>query len=118
LGLCATRPSIETCLIDDSGDRARFKITANLARGDENRTVCYSDGHDPLDESVYNRANIDGSKVVWAREMDVANNLELIRCYGDRKVWLARAAAEQKEPQAGLLHGQHGAATQPQRWIT
>jgi hypothetical protein len=50
--------------------------------------------------------------------MDAADNLELIRYYGDRKVWLARAAAEQKEPQAGLLHGQHGAATQPQRWIT
>ena len=88
-----------------------MKIAANLARGDENRTLRYSDGHDPLDESVCNRANIDGSKVVWAREMDAEENLEPIRDYGDRKVWLARAGAGQKEPQAGLLHGQHGAAS-------
>ena len=35
--------------------------------------------HNPLNEWVYNSADIDGSKVVWAREMDTADNLELIR---------------------------------------
>jgi hypothetical protein len=39
-------------------------------------------------EQVYNAADIDGSKVVWAREMDAADNLELMHYYPDRKVWL------------------------------
>ncbi len=32
--------------------------------------------------------DIDSSKVVWAREMDRADNLELMHYYADRKVWL------------------------------
>ena len=48
----------------------------------------YSPRHNPFDEWVYNGADIDGSKVIWAREMDAANNLELIRYYRDRRVWL------------------------------
>ena len=51
--------------------------------------VRYSSNHDPADEWVYNGADIDGSKVVWAREMSSADNLELIRYYPSRKVWLA-----------------------------
>jgi hypothetical protein len=43
-----------------------------------------------LDEWVYNTADIDNSKVVWARDMDEAENLELIRYYKDRTVWLVQ----------------------------
>ena len=49
--------------------------------------------HNPLDEWVYNLADIDGSKVVWAREMDTTDNLELIHYYRDRKVWLVEPDA-------------------------
>ena len=52
--------------------------------------VRYSPSHNPLDEWVYNDPDIDNSKVIWAREMDPANNLELIRYYNDRKVWLVQ----------------------------
>jgi hypothetical protein len=41
-----------------------------------------------MDEWVYNSSDIDGSKVIWAREMDAASNLELLSYYRDRKVWL------------------------------
>jgi len=34
--------------------------------------------------------DIDGSKVIWAREMDGANNIELIQHYKDRKAWLVQ----------------------------
>jgi hypothetical protein len=51
--------------------------------------VRYSANHDSLVEWVYNEADIDKSKVVWAREMDPASNLELIRYFKDRRVWLA-----------------------------
>lgn len=50
--------------------------------------VRYNETHNPLDEWVYNSTDIDNSKVIWAREMDVANNTELIRYYHDRNVWL------------------------------
>ena len=39
-------------------------------------------------EWVYNEADIDASKVVWARDMGEAANRELIRYYPDRQVWL------------------------------
>jgi hypothetical protein len=50
--------------------------------------VRYSPDHDCLTDWVYNAADIDGSKVVWAREMDPSNNQNLLRYYKDRKVWL------------------------------
>ena len=55
--------------------------------------VRYWGNHDPFDEWVYNSADIDGSKVVWARDSDATNNLELIHYYKDRKVWLVEPDA-------------------------
>jgi hypothetical protein len=40
-----------------------------------------------LEQWVYNAADIDASKVVWAWDMDVANNLELVHYYPNRHVW-------------------------------
>ncbi len=39
-------------------------------------------------EWVYNRADIDGSAIVWAQDMGEVLNRELLNYYGDRKVWL------------------------------
>jgi hypothetical protein len=52
--------------------------------------VRYSPDHSSLDEWVYNAPDIDNSKIVWAREMDAENNLELIHYYKDRTVWLVQ----------------------------
>jgi len=52
--------------------------------------VRYASAHDPIDEWVFNDADIDGSKIIWARDMDEASNRDLIRHYSDRKAWLAR----------------------------
>jgi hypothetical protein len=40
------------------------------------------------EEWVYNHADIDGSAVIWARDMGDARNRELLDYYRDRKVWL------------------------------
>jgi hypothetical protein len=53
--------------------------------------VRYRPEHDPLLEWVYNSADIDGQKVVWARDMGAAKNEELLRYYRDRRVWLLEA---------------------------
>jgi hypothetical protein len=50
--------------------------------------VRYSLTHQPLDEWVYNAADIDGSKVIWARDMGDVKNRELIHYYQGRTVWL------------------------------
>lgn len=55
--------------------------------------VRYSAEHQPLDEWVYNAADIDRSKVIWARDMGAAENEELIRYYRDRTVWLVQPDA-------------------------
>jgi hypothetical protein len=68
----------------------RAKIESDLERltGKQLAIVRYAPGHNPLDEWVYNAADIDNSKVVWAWDMDDTNNQKLIRYYKDRTVWL------------------------------
>jgi hypothetical protein len=56
--------------------------------GNQLAIVRYNSWHNPFNEWVYNKADIDASKVVWAREMDEKDNKELIHYYPDRKVWL------------------------------
>jgi hypothetical protein len=49
--------------------------------------VEYGSGHDVNYEWVYNRADIDGSRIVWARGMGADKDQELFSYYPDRKVW-------------------------------
>ena len=56
--------------------------------------VRYSRSHDPHDEFVFNRANIDGSPIVWARDLGDAANRELIDYYPSRQVWLLAPDAD------------------------
>jgi hypothetical protein len=69
-------------------ERLRVEEQLKHGAGEQLAIVRYSSRHNPFDEWVYNTADIDGSSVVWAREMDAANNRELIDYYKDRKVWL------------------------------
>jgi hypothetical protein len=36
---------------------------------------------------VYNAADIDGSRIVWARDMDAFRNAELMQYYPQRQAW-------------------------------
>jgi hypothetical protein len=71
--------------------RAAFLAQLDSLPGGQLVLVRYKPDHDPLIDWVYNGANIDRSKVVWARDMGVAKNEELIRYYKDRRVWLLDA---------------------------
>ena len=62
--------------------------------GDQLAIVRYSPTHDPIDEWVFNAADIDESKVIWAREMNADANRELIQYYGNRRVWLVQPDQE------------------------
>ena len=74
-------------------ERAGIESALEKLPGQQLAIVRYGKKHEPLDEWVYNDADIDGSKVVWAREMDTADNLELIHYYPDRRVWLVEPDA-------------------------
>jgi len=50
--------------------------------------VRYRTDHDLLIEWVYNEADIDNSRVIWARDMGQPANQELLRYFKDRRVWL------------------------------
>jgi hypothetical protein len=52
--------------------------------------VRYGAQHNPYNEWVYNAADIDHAKVIWAREMGAASDEELLRFYKDRTVWLVQ----------------------------
>jgi hypothetical protein len=53
--------------------------------------VRYAERHPPNQERVYNHAQIDASQIVWAREMDMASNEELLKYFSDREAWLVEA---------------------------
>jgi hypothetical protein len=49
--------------------------------------VRYGPHPDPTLDWVYNEANIDAAKVVWARDMGKDDNQELLTYFKDRRVW-------------------------------
>jgi len=70
----------------------RARVLRQLEASSQKQLVLvrYRPDHDPLQEWVYNGADIDGSKVVWARDMGPQQNEELVRYYAGRRVWLAK----------------------------
>lgn len=56
--------------------------------------VRYSSRHIFQDEWVYNAADIDNARVVWARDLGAAENEKLIAYYPGRSVWLLEPDVE------------------------
>jgi hypothetical protein len=79
-------PLIWTC----QGDPSRAAIAEKLAQtpGKHLIMVRYTEDHNIHDEWVYNGAEIDGAKVLWARELDGEQNAKLFAYFKDRQVWL------------------------------
>jgi hypothetical protein len=49
--------------------------------------VTYGANHDPNAEWVYNAADIDASPVVWARSMGDDTDQQLLKYFGERRIW-------------------------------
>jgi hypothetical protein len=66
------------------------KIVAQLQQiqGDHLVIVRYGPHHDVDRDWVYNEPDVDNSKIVWARDMGYDNNVELLRYFSRRHVWL------------------------------
>jgi hypothetical protein len=78
------------------GIHERGRILEALERGGGRHLVIvrYSPQHDVHEEWVYNGADIDGSKVVWARELNKSQNRKLLDYFPDWRVWLLEADAQ------------------------
>ncbi len=74
----------------------RSSIVEDLNRAPDQHLIIvrYTPEHITHEDWVYNNADIDGAKVVWAREMDTDQNRKLIEYFKDRHVWLLEADAE------------------------
>ena len=68
--------------------------------------VRYGPRHSPHEEWVYNEADIDGARVVWARDLGPAGNRDLLAHFDDRRVWTLATDTEPLE----LLEVERGAA--------
>lgn len=77
-------------LSKDTWATERSRILQNLERtgGFHLIIVKYCNTHYPNHHWVYNRADIDNAKVVWAMDMGLEKNKELLDYFNDRKVWL------------------------------
>ncbi len=83
-GICD--PLFWTCEGDPS--RATIEKTLEHTPGKHLIMVRYTEDHNIHDDWVYNGAEIDGAKVLWARELDAQQNAKLLDYFKDRKVWL------------------------------
>jgi hypothetical protein len=95
-------------------ERAALEAQLRSLPGPQLVLVRYRKTHDPLLDWVYNGADIDRQKVVWARDMGAAQNEELLRYYNDRRVWLLEADEEKPKltPYLRSQDGQSLAATE------
>jgi len=71
-------------------DRQRVLARMEELPGRHLLLVHYGLQHDVRQAWVFNHADIDGSKVVWANDMGPEQNRELIEYFKDRKTWLVQ----------------------------
>lgn len=80
-------------MLEESGtvpkqmDRQRILSQLNRTPGEHLVIVHYQQRDIPSIEWVYNRADIDHAKVVWARDMGPEANQELVRYFHNRRIW-------------------------------
>jgi hypothetical protein len=84
---------------EDDWTAARTRIIQELAAMPDAHLVIvrYQADHVPDNEWVYNAADIDHSKVVWAREIPGHDLQPLLDYFRGRKVWLLEADADDPE---------------------
>jgi hypothetical protein len=96
LGAVAARAQIEPQWPRGNLERAAVLRSLHSSPGQHLVIVSYGPEHDLDHDWVYNAADIDAAKVVWARDMGSSDNAELLQYFHDRRVW--RLNADQYPP--------------------
>jgi hypothetical protein len=75
---------------------ARSRITRDLLARDGMHVVFvrYAPAREAGDDWVYNSADIDRQRLIWARDLGDERNMELIRYYPGRDFWILDADAD------------------------
>lgn len=99
VGLRAWNHSCDPLEWTCKGDPSRAAIQEKLSRapGKHLILVRYEEDHNIHDEWVYNGAEIATAKVLWARELDPAQNAKLLAYFKDRHVWLVEPDKDNTE---------------------
>lgn len=92
-----------------STERSHVVERLEAEPGDHLVLVRYGPDHDPHEEWVWNAADIDSAKLVWARMGDARSNDELRTYFSARRTWILDADSRP----ASLHELAPGAAAQP-----
>jgi hypothetical protein len=90
--IAAARKECDPLYWTCTGDQSRTLVLQKLQAEPGKHLVMVRYNEDDLsvhDEWVFNGADIDGAKILWARELDKTQNDKLFKYFRDRKVWLA-----------------------------
>ncbi len=87
IGAAAAHTQIEPAWPRGNLDRVAITRQLEATPGSHLVIVSYGPHHDVDWEWVYNAADIDAAKVVWARDMGAGDNQELLSYFHDRQVW-------------------------------
>lgn len=68
--------------------RSKIETLLEALPGQQLVIVRLSNRHSPHEEWVYNKADIDHAKVVWAREIPSMDLEPLLRYFQTRTVWI------------------------------
>jgi len=82
-----------------TGDPSRAAIVERLSRtpGKHLIIVRYPEGYNVHDDWVFNGAEIDGAKLLWARETNPLQNQKLLDYFKDRQIWLIEPEEDNTE---------------------
>jgi len=88
LGIALTHESLKTWAGENYKFPERPAIISALDKMSGSHLVFVRNGPVQNSDWVYNAADIDASKIVWARDLGPAKNQELINYFSTRRVWI------------------------------
>ena len=91
VGAAAAHLRIESPWPRGNLERAMIVRQLQHLHGQNPVIMAYGPQHNLAREWVYNDADIDAAKIVWARDMGKYDNRELLQYFRGRKVWLVQA---------------------------
>ena len=71
--------------------RAQIRSQLEEKQGNHLVIIRYGSKHRWIAEWVYNQADIDASKVVWAHDLNESQNRQLVAYFKDRQIWVLDA---------------------------
>jgi hypothetical protein len=82
-----------------TGDPSRAAIVKRLSHtpGKHLVIVRYPEGYNVHDDWVFNGAEIDSAKLLWARETNPQQNQKLLDYFKDRQIWLIEPEEDNTE---------------------